>query len=454
MNTTTAMPAKEGRGARNGNESGEGSGNVRQHSGMAEQPRLFRNRNFLWLFGGSAISMLGDQFTLIAFPWLVLQLTHDPLALGVVLTLMGIPRALFILAGGAIVDRYSPRLVLVLTKLGNAILLGLLAALVAGGALSLPMIYALALMLGLLSAFSMPAGNSILPQVVPPALLQSANGAVMGVRQLTSLLGPVVAGSLIAFSGTAAGLSDRNGLAASFAIDAASFAVALCTLFRVRMLASAAPDTKEGMVQAIMAALRLFWADRALRTLCLYFAAIACFVAGPISVALPVLAATQLAGGAASLGMLLTGHGIGVVAGMALAGMRPHLRLGTLGATMLAFDALSGLAFMPLGHIGTAWQGVALLAPLGGMAGFIQIAVYTWMQKRIPPPMMGRFMSLFMFIFMGLTPVASAAAGALLKLMTPAVLFTGAGIALVAIATLGACFTGIVKIDEAPAARP
>lgn len=99
----------------------------------AVRAALTGDRSFRWLLGGGIISMLGDQFTLIATPWLVLALTGDPVVLGTVLGVMNLPRAVFILVGGAIVDRYSPKSVLMLTKYANALLLGLLAALVLSG---------------------------------------------------------------------------------------------------------------------------------------------------------------------------------------------------------------------------------------------------------------------------------------------------------------------------------
>src|SRR5690349_17376118 len=86
------------------------------------------DRNFRWLMAGGALSMTGDQFTLIALPWLVLELSGDPLALGVVIALMGIPRAVFILVGGAVVDRHSPQRVMMWSKHASTVLLGLLAA--------------------------------------------------------------------------------------------------------------------------------------------------------------------------------------------------------------------------------------------------------------------------------------------------------------------------------------
>ena len=65
------------------------------------------NRDFRLLFGGSSISMVGDQFTLVALPWLVLQLTGNPAQLGLVLAVMALPRAALMLIGGAVVDRMS-----------------------------------------------------------------------------------------------------------------------------------------------------------------------------------------------------------------------------------------------------------------------------------------------------------------------------------------------------------
>ena len=92
----------------------------------AARAALFKDRNLFWLMAGGAVSMLGDQFTLLALPWLVLKLTGDTVALGTVLALISVPRALFMLVGGALVDRYSPKGVLMLTKHVSTALLAVL----------------------------------------------------------------------------------------------------------------------------------------------------------------------------------------------------------------------------------------------------------------------------------------------------------------------------------------
>lgn len=75
--------------------------------------RVMTLRDFRLLLVGTSTSLLGDQFALIAIPWLALQLTNDPLVLGIVLALEGLPRAAFMLAGGAVTDRFAPRRVMI-----------------------------------------------------------------------------------------------------------------------------------------------------------------------------------------------------------------------------------------------------------------------------------------------------------------------------------------------------
>jgi len=401
------------------------------------------NANVRWLLGGALISTLGDQFTLIALPWLVLQISADTLALGLVLAVMSVPRALFILVGGAVVDRHSPARVLVVAKLAQCLLLAVLALALHGAVLRLWMVYVLALGLGLATAFSYPAGSSILPRCLPAQLLRPANSLLMSLSQAMALLGPVLAGALIVF------VRD-GGLALCFGLDALSFAVSAWTVGRLTLTAvprRAAPQAST-MWRDIAEAARAFWADVALRSVCLYFAAIAFFVGGPISVALPVLAQARLAGGAAALGGLLAANGLGVLAGMLMSGLRPGWRLGNLGRTMLAIDTVAGLAFLPFGHVTALWQGMAMLAPLGALLGFVRVAVFTWMQRRVPPQMLGRTMSLFLFIIMGLAPLASAASGAALRVLSPAALFTLSGAALLAIVAIGAWLTPIRAVSD------
>lgn len=401
----------------------------------ATRQALLRDPSMRWLLIGSFVSLIGDQFTLIALPWAALQLSGDPLVLGIVLAMVGVPRAAFILFGGAFVDRYSPRRVLVLTKYVNTVLLGGLALAIGTGTLGVLGLCALALGIGIASAFSIPAGTSMLPQVVERSQLAAANALSMGLRQITLFVGPVAAGMLIAGAGGA------NGLAAAFSVDAASFALSAWTLARVRTRPRP-PPSRQAVIAAIVEGLRHAWNDRPLRALLGYGSAVTLLIVGPLQTALPVLAASVPAIGAGGLGTMLGAHGAGMLFGLALAGAKPAWRLGTLGATVLAIDASVGLLIAPLGHVTATWQGVALLLATGTGAGFVQVLVFSWLQRRVPPMLMGRTMSLFMFVFVGLAPMSAAVAGAMLRSVALPTLFAAAGGLLVALVVAALAWPG------------
>jgi MFS family permease len=416
---------------------------------------LLHHPNFRWLIGGSAISLLGDQFTIVALPWLVLRLTGDPGALGLVMALVGVPRAVLLLVGGAAVDRFSPRRVLMLTKYVNTVLLAVLAIGVHLGLLGLPAIAVLSLALGVSTAFSLPSGSSILAHALPPALLPGANGALMGMRQLSMFLGPLLAGLLIALFGDGGPEASSNavGIAMAFAVDAASYAVSAWTLSRVKMLASSKPAAAEGgLWRSMVEGLQHVWRDEQLRTCYLYWCAVALLVLGPLTIALPVLAASRPGFGASALGLLAGAHGAGTLVGIALAARRPNLRIGTLGTSVLLADAAIGILFVPLGGITAAWQGAVLMALVGILGGSMQVAVFTWVQRRVPRAMLGRAMSLFMVIFMGVVPASAAIAGWVLRVVPLEQLFTGCGILLVLVAAAAWIGTPIRQVSDAKAA--
>jgi MFS family permease len=431
---------------------------------------LKQNTNFKWLMRGGVISALGDQLTMIALPWLVLKLTGDTLALGLVIALMSIPRAVFILVGGALVDRYSPKRVLMLTKYVNAVLLALLTLLVMNIAsaptvalssslsltvaisphLALQLIYALALGLGLAQAFAMPSGMSILPLAIPADHLQAANGMMMGIRQVTMLIGPLLAAGLLAFAGDGnGGVSNARGLALAFGFDCLSYLVSAWTLAKVTLLPAAAPSTAEVKPQSVLrsvgAGLRMVWDDVPMRLCFIYWGTVSLFIGGAMQVALPVLA-SQLQG-ASALGLIMGAHGAGTLLGMgASAKLGARLRFASFGAMILTADAIAGVLLAPLGMVQAVWQAALLMLTLGLLTGYMQIKVFTWIQQRVPQQMMGRAMSIFMFIFMGLAPLSAAATGWILTLVSLSQLFLGGGIILVLFAAGAYLFTPIRSI--------
>ena len=404
---------------------------------------IFTNRNFTLLFGGSSISAIGDQFTLVALPWLVLKLTGNPAALGIVLVVMAFPRAAFMLIGGAVVDRRSPRRVLLEARAVNAACIVILAVLVLTGIIHMWMIYLLALGIGLSTAFAYPAGSAILPQLVESQQLRAANAAFMGMRQLALIVGPVLAGFVIALGAHKVSphtLSDARGMGLAFSIDALSFLFSLASLAMIRIHSDLHPaKTSDGVLTSVLAGIRGVWADLPLRAFVLYVAIVSVFVGGPVQVGLPVLADTRLNMGAASLGILMTANGVGMIAGSVLSGLAIRLVRGRLGVMVLCLDGLSGLAVAALVFVHRTADGAVLLVCAGLLQGVQQIAIFTWIQQRVPQQLMGRTMSILMFTFMGLGPISAAIAGALLKVISLGALFGIAGLTLtvIALACLG-----------------
>ena len=432
-----------------------------------QRAALKRDPNFKWLLRGGVISMLGDQMTMIALPWLVLKLTGDTLALGLVIALMSLPRAVFILIGGALVDRYSPKRVLMLSKYANAMLLALLTLLVLNTHatltmtlsetlsltidmtphLTLMLIYGLAFGIGLAQAFGIPSGTSIMPQAIAPEHLQAANGILMGLRQLSMLVGPLMAAGLLAMAGDGSGvIADARGLALAFGFDCVSFVLSAWTLSKVTGLRAQAP-AKQSVLRSVGEGLLMVWNDVPLRLCFIYWGTVSLFIGGALQVAIPVLASDLH--GASTLGLLMAANGAGTLLGMGVAATAgERLRFATFGTMLLLVDALVGILIMPLGAAQAVWQVAVLMLAIGLLGGFMQINVFTWIQRRVPAQMMGRAMSIFMFIFMGLAPLSAAGAGWLLTKVTLSQLFAGGGIILVVFAALAYLLTPIRSITS------
>ena len=293
---------------------------------------LFGIRNFRLLWFGETISLLGDQFYLIALPWLVLKLTGDAFAMGTVLALGGIPRALFMLVGGAVTDRFSPRNVMLVSNVLRLILTALLTVLVLAGQIQLWMIYVFALAFGLADAFFFPAQSAIVPRIVNKDQLEGANALTQGTAQLSLFAGPVLAGVMIALLGGGStsvdGVPEVRGIAYAFLFDALTFVISAFTLWLMRtdQPSESDADTKDagGVISAIRAGLLYVWNDVPLRIFFLLIAISNLLIMGPFIVGIPVLADTRLPEGAAAFGIIMSAFGGGSLLGIVLAGTLPR----------------------------------------------------------------------------------------------------------------------------------
>lgn len=397
---------------------------------------LLQIRNFRLLWLGEGISLLGDQFQFIALPWLVLQLTGDGLAIGTVLALAGVPRALFMLVGGALTDRFSPRRVMLASNAARMALVVGLALLVLGDTVTLWMVYLFALAFGLADAFFYPAQGSIIPRIVGKEQLRLANSVTQGTAQISLFAGPMLAGTLIALMSRGGTGGNLDGIALAFIVNAMTFLMSVITLGAMRVQGEEVQEgSRESVLAAIIEGLRYVWHDSVLRTIFMLIAAANFLIVGPINVGIPLLADTRLAGGAAAYGIIMSAFGAGSLLGIGVAGALPRPPARVLGTVLLLVWSSMGLAVAPLGLLSTTAVIAGLMLVTGAANFYVVIIFTTWLQERAPETMLGRVMSLLMFASNGLLPVSTALSGALLDLNIVWV-FAVAGVTMTALVLL------------------
>lgn len=405
---------------------------------------VLRIRNFRMLWIGESISLLGDQFYMIALPWLVLSLTGNALAVGTVLATAGIPRALFMLIGGAFTDRFTPRMIMIRSNLARMALTGILAGLVASKLIELWMLYAFALLFGLADAFFFPAQTSIVPHLVGKEQLQAGNAMIQGTATLSVFVGPVLAGALISRLDGGATHSVA-GIALAFGLDSLSFIASITMLSLMHIGSRRAPDgDREGnMLASIRDGLRTVWMDPTLKIVLGLMMGLNLLIVGPFTVGVPVIARMRFPEGAAAYGVMMSLFGGGALLGIALAGILPKPSKTLLGTVLLSVLSLMGAGLATLGIAGTLWIAAPACLAMGVANGYNNILMISWLQQRITPGMMGRMMSLVMFAAIGLNPLSTAAAGALIGFNASFLLVSAGGLMMVL--CLSAAFSPAVR---------
>jgi MFS family permease len=403
--------------------------------------RPLRLRDFRLIFAGETISVLGDQFHFVALAWLALQLTGSGLALGTVLMTAAIPRAVFVLVGGAFSDRFSPRTLILVSNVIRGVVVGVVAALVVTGNAELWHLYVLAAIFGIVDAFFYPALNTIIPMVVPGRMLAPANAVIQGSAQIMGLIGPALAGAFIALLQTGP----------AFVIDAASFGVAALAVFLVRggrRATSSSSGERENVLASIGSGLRVAWADPAVRGTVVLIAAVNLAFTGPTSVGLAWLADNRFEGGSAAFGFLFAAWGGGALIGAVVGGSVTHVpRFGTV---MLVIACLIGVGFAFVGLAPTVEIALAIIAPMAILIGFINVQYFAWLQRRVAEDVRGRVMSLVMLGSIGLAPVSLAIAGALVDLGFATFMYLAAGALVVAAALVGFAWGVPAHMDSEP----
>jgi MFS family permease len=342
--------------------------------GFAGRLGALQERQFRLLWGAQAVSAFGDGLFPVALAFAVVELTGAPGDLGIVFAAVLAPRVVLVLAGGVWADRLPRQRVMLAADLLRCGTQAAAAVVLLAGEAELWLLIVLAAVYGAGEAFFAPAVTGLVPQTVAPARLQEANALLGLTRSASFLVGPAVAGVLVATAGA--------GWA--FAGDAASFAVSACFLARIRVPRDASAPRSRFLVE-----LRAGW--REVRTRRWVWTSIAFFslwnlAIGPLFVLGPFVAARSL-GGASSWGVIVTCAGVGSLVGAAVAlRWRPRRPLAT-GFMLFGLGALEPALLarpFPTALVATA-------AALGfGAAASANAMWLTTLQERIPPAAISR----------------------------------------------------------------
>jgi len=401
------------------------------NSSDARHPLFNREFRYLWI--GNTVSGCGDQFFLVALPWLILQLTGSGAVLGGIMMVEAIPRAALMLIGGAVTDRVSPRKIMILTAATRTLLVAALAAFIWTHHVEVWQIYVLCFFFGVADAFAAPAAQTLLPSLVAPAQLPAANALSQGTQQFAMLTVPAPAGIIIA----------ALGVGAAFSIDAVSFLFIIAALLKLRdppRVEAALP--RSSVVGSILEGLNYVKNDVALRTL-LFVAAVLNFcIAGPLSVGVAFLAKSDF-GSPAAFGLLMSSVAGGSLFGLILAGVRQQRRRGWL---LIAVSVVIGICTASIGLLRQLWSLLPILFVMSASAGFLNVHLLAWFQQRVDRTMLGRVMSVLMFAGLGLMPLSLAAAGVAVQWNLPG-MFAGAGVLVLVVAFIAALQRPVREID-------
>ena len=385
---------------------------------VALRTRTFRSlgahRNFRVFFAGQVVSLAGTWMQNVALAWLVLELTRSPLAVGALAFWRFVPFTLFGLVAGVVADRIESRKLVMATQ-GAAMAISIaLAVVTLTGTATLPIVYVLAALGGIALAFDAPGRQSLTFQMVGPRELPNAVALNSGLFNGSRVIGPAIAGLVIAAVGT--------GLC--FVLNAVSFLAVLTALALVREeeLRAVEKDPSARVVDGLRRAFAHAWHDPQLR-LILTVVFVVSTVGFNFHVLVPLLAADTLHVGPEGFGFLSAAFGLGALVGaLAAATFRSaSWRLFSVGT------ASFGVLALLLAPVQDAYLAGLLLVGVGVSFTLFTANANALVQLASPDHLRGRLIGIYLFAFLGLAPVGGLLAGWLADIGGTSLAFAVAG---------------------------
>lgn len=385
-----------------------------------------RGREFRLLWAGQLVSALGDRMSTVALPFAVLGVSRRAADVGLVLAAAIAPRVALSLPGGVWADRLPRQRLMLASDLVRAAAQSATAALLLAGRATVPELAALAAVYGAANAFFDPAATGLVPETVEPASLQQAN-ALMGLnRSVFAVVGPAVAGVLVA----------TGGPGWAFAADAGTFAVSAITLWLLRVPSSPAPAL------GLLRDLRAGW--REVRSRTWVWASILYFslwngAFAPLFVLGPIVARRSL-GGPAAWGAVSAAGGIGAVAGGLVAlRVRPARPLAAAYLTL----TVTACELLALAVPAPTWLVAAAAVATFAATAFTNVLWFTTLQSNVPRAAISRVSAYDWMGSLAFQPAGFVAAGFLASALGVSGTLWAAAAAIAVLSALGLAVPGV-----------
>ena len=391
--------------------------------------RALNHRDFRLFISGQLISLIGTWMQSVAQSWLVLELTNSAFKLGLIGTLQFGPMLCFSILAGAIADRLPKRSVILATQTALMLQAFVLSALAWTGHVQYWHVAVLAVCYGLATTLDMPTRQSFIVEMASKEDLTNAIALNSAMFNGARMVGPAVAGLLV----------DRFGVAPAFGLNGLSFLAVILALMAMR--AEGLPRRREGTTvrQDIAAGLRYATGTPQVALILSLLLTVSLFVINH-SVLVPLLAREVLHEGAHGFGLLMAALGTGSVIGaLTIAGFgksRIPLYL------IIAAAAASSVLTLSLAAIHRFWAAMIVLTLVGLSQIVFMASCNTTLQMVVPDRLRGRIMSLYAFVFAGVTPIGSIFVGTVAEWFGVSVAYAvGGGLGLLSVLTLGLAWT-------------
>ena len=404
--------------------------------GLALQTRTFRSlrrhHNYRLFFGGQIVSLAGSWMQNVALAWLVLSLSRSPLAVAMLLFCRFAPYTLFGLFAGSIVDRVDTRRLVVWTQVAAMLTSAALAVVTLTGTATLPIVIALATQGGVTLVLDAPARQVLTFEMVGPRELPNAVALNSGLLNASRVIGPAIAGVLIASA----------GVGVCFVVNTFSFVAVLVALLAMReselfpvehnRATTVLAGTREGLSFA--------WRDREVRAVLVVVTCVG-LVGFNFNTLVPLLASDTLHVDARAFGLLSAAFGLGAFAGAIATASSRRATFGAFRAGALGFSVLL-FALAPVHEVRLAG---AILFGIGAAFTLFAANANALVQLAAPGRLRGRLVALYLFAFVGLAPLGSLLSGTLVEI-------GGTGLAFVVAGTVGLAATAFATLTHHPVA--